>query len=89
MEANPISIILVKSDSKGDRLLFRYPYANDTRPEGGQHNRRRNPYSLTISEDLLQSLPPQTTNIHQGHLTGFADEVKLITVITIPLPLRI
>ncbi|XP_021939358.1 GATOR complex protein NPRL3 isoform X2 [Zootermopsis nevadensis] len=75
MEPNPLSIILVKSDSKGDRLLFRYPYAADARNEAGHQSRRRNPYALTITEDLLQTPPPQTSNICKGHLTGFSDEV--------------
>jgi Nitrogen Permease regulator of amino acid transport activity 3. len=75
MEPNPLSIILVKSDSKGDRLLFRYPYASDAHSEAGQQSRRRNPYALTITEDLLQTPPPQTSNISKGRLTGFSDEV--------------
>ena len=75
MEPNPLSIILVKSDSKGDRLLFRYPYAADASNESGQQSRRRNPYSLTVTEDLLQTPPPQTSNIYKGCLTGFSDEV--------------
>lgn len=79
MEANPISVILVQSDSKGDRLLFRFPYATDTRQHGenSQHSRRRNPYALTITEDLLQSQPAQTSNIRHGRLTGFTDEVPI------------
>lgn len=77
MEANPISVILVQSDSKGDRLLFRFPYASDSRQHGenSHHIRRRNPYALTNTEDLLQSQPGQTSNIHHGRLTGFTDEV--------------
>lgn len=82
MEANPISVILVTSDSKGDRLLFRYPYATDSRQHGeATQIRRRNPYALTIAEDLLQSQPPQTTNIQHGRLTGFTDEVKAQTLV--------
>lgn len=75
MEVNPLSIILVKSDSKGDRLLFRYPYAPLQRPEGSHSSRRRNPYALTVTEDLLQTPAPQSSNIHNGQLTGFTDEV--------------
>ncbi|XP_071449044.1 GATOR1 complex protein NPRL3 [Hetaerina americana] len=75
METNPLSIILVKSDSKGDRLLFRYPFVTDTRSDIGLHSRRKNPYALTVTEDLLQTPPPQTSNIHNGDLTGFSDEV--------------
>lgn len=65
MEVNPLSIILVKSDSKGDRLLFRYPYRVESN-ETSHQNKRRNPYSIPAQEDILQSPPPQTSNIHQG-----------------------
>lgn len=65
MEVNPLSIILVKSDSKGDRLLFRYPYRVES-TEVQCQNKRRNPYSIPAQEDILQSPPPQTSNIHQG-----------------------
>lgn len=75
MEVNPLSIILVKSDSKGDRLLFRYPYSSDAKPDNDPKNNRKNPYALIISEDLLQSPPPQTSNISKGNITGLTDEV--------------
>lgn len=65
MEVNPLSIILVKSDSKGDRLLFRYPYHVDQHESNKQKN-PKNPYSVFVQEDILQSPPPQTSNIHQG-----------------------
>lgn len=65
MEVNPLSIILVKSDSKGDRLLFRYPYRVESNEIHCQ-NKRRNPYSIPVQEDVLQTPPPQTSNIHQG-----------------------
>lgn len=62
MEVNPLSIILVKSDSKGDRLLFRYPYHVDAN-NVQQNKTRKNPYSLATSssEDVLTS-----SNINQG-----------------------
>lgn len=75
MEVNPLSIILVKSDSKGDRLLFRYPYRVEVPCETGVQNKRRNPYSVPVQEDILQSPPPQTSNICRGQLAGFTDEV--------------
>lgn len=56
MEINPLSIILVKSDSKGDRMLFRYPFNPANERDSGQCAKRKNPYSLTIAEDLLQVL---------------------------------
>lgn len=70
MEVNPLSIILVKSDSKGDRLLFRYPYRVESNEIQCQ-NKRRNPYSVPAQEDILQSPPPQTSNIHQGNLVKY------------------
>lgn len=74
MEVNPLSVILVKSDSKGDRLLFRYPFnfQDNTEPS---NMKRRNPYTLPIVEDLLQSPSQYMSNIKKGHLTGFTDEV--------------
>lgn len=67
MEVNPLSIILVKSDSKGDRLLFRFPYREETNDESHE-SKRRNPYSIVQQEDILQSPPPQTSNISQGFI---------------------
>ncbi|XP_048515143.1 GATOR complex protein NPRL3 isoform X2 [Athalia rosae] len=75
MEINPLSVILVKSDSKGDRMLFRYPHAANLERDSKQFTKKKNPYSLTISEDLLQSIPFPTSNISNGNLTGFSDEV--------------
>ncbi|KAI4504399.1 hypothetical protein M0802_000870 [Mischocyttarus mexicanus] len=76
MEINPLSVILVKSDSKGDRLLFRYPHMTSHVRDSKQCTKRKNPYSLTTSEDLLQqSLPCPTSNINNGNLTGLKDEV--------------
>ncbi|XP_015112541.1 GATOR complex protein NPRL3 [Diachasma alloeum] len=75
MEINPLSIILVKSDSKGDRMLFRYPHATNHERDSSHFTKRKNPYSLIIAEDLLQSLPCPTSNITNGNLTGLPDEV--------------
>jgi len=54
MGIHPLSIILVKSDSKGDRLLFRYPHMTNHVRDSNQCTKRKNPYSLTNTEDLLQ-----------------------------------
>lgn len=74
MEGNPLSIILVKSDSKGDRLLFRYPYSTESRAGEASSKRRRHPYALTSTDDLLEP-PRQSSNISHNQLTGFSDEV--------------
>lgn len=62
MDVNPISIILVKSDSKGDRLLFRYPYVLEENRLAVQST-RKNPYSITQIEDVLQNPIPQIQNL--------------------------
>lgn len=85
MEVNPLSVILVKSDSKGDRLLFRYPFSHTENNEPS-NTKKKNPYALAETEDLLQSPPPPVSNIHKGQLTGFKDEV-LSTLFAVKLEL--
>ncbi|GBP48723.1 GATOR complex protein NPRL3 [Eumeta japonica] len=76
MEVNPLNIFFVKSDSKGDRLLFRYPYTTDIKDENTkQKSGRQNPYAISVLEDLLQCPQPQTSNISKGQLSGFTDEM--------------
>lgn len=52
-EASPLGVYLVKSGSKGDRLLFRYPYAMDADTDLNVNKKRKNPYSLLVTEDIL------------------------------------
>ncbi|CAH0686260.1 unnamed protein product [Spodoptera exigua] len=76
MEVNPLNIFFVKSDSKGDRLLFRYPYTTENKDESKQKKYgRHNPYAINSTEDLLQNPQSQTSNICKGQLSGFTDEI--------------
>ncbi|KAJ8719690.1 hypothetical protein PYW08_011865 [Mythimna loreyi] len=76
MEVNPLNIFFVKSDSKGDRLLFRYPYTTENKDESKQKKYgRQNPYAINSTEDLLQNPQSQTSNICKGQLSGFTDEM--------------
>lgn len=76
MEVNPLNIFFVKSDSKGDRLLFRYPYTTENKDESKQKKYgRHNPYAINSTEDLLQNTQSQTSNICKGQLSGFTDEM--------------
>ncbi|XP_050344100.1 GATOR complex protein NPRL3 isoform X1 [Nymphalis io] len=76
MEVNPLNIFFVKSDSKGDRLLFRYPYTIENKDESKQKKfGRHNPYAINSAEDLLQNSQSQTSNICKGQLSGFTDEM--------------
>ncbi|XP_058116491.1 GATOR complex protein NPRL3 [Anopheles ziemanni] len=73
MEVNPLSIILVKSDSKGDRLLFRYPYNLPQQFQAAVIPSRKTPYSLiNAGEDILQNAPP--SNICFDQLYGISDK---------------
>nr|CAH7757032.1 unnamed protein product [Callosobruchus chinensis] len=74
MEVSPLSIILVKSDSKGDRLLFRYPFQTQKNNEPSSKS-RKNPYTLPVVEDTLQSTVPTNTAINKETLMGYTDEV--------------
>lgn len=71
-----MNIFFVKSDSKGDRLLFRYPYTTENKDESKQKKYgRHNPYAINSTEDLLQNPQSQTSNICKGQLSGFTDEM--------------
>ncbi|XP_056633829.1 GATOR complex protein NPRL3 [Diorhabda sublineata] len=74
MEVSPLCIILVKSDSKGDRLLFRYPFQSKLNNEPS-NTRRKNPYTLPVVDDLLHRNNNLFSNINKENLTGFTDEV--------------
>ncbi|CAH1967762.1 unnamed protein product [Acanthoscelides obtectus] len=74
MEVSPLSVILVKSDSKGDRLLFRYPFQTQKNNEPSNKS-RKNPYTLPTVEDTLQSTVPTNTAINKETLMGYTDEV--------------
>ncbi|ESO84751.1 hypothetical protein LOTGIDRAFT_207231 [Lottia gigantea] len=49
---NPLEIILVTSGTRGERLLFRYPYESDEKNLKCARGRNRNPYAIKIAEDI-------------------------------------
>lgn len=81
MEVNPIAVILVHMDSKGDRLLYRYPYQtcgstnSDEKSNLTNINKskpKKNPYAIQNHEsDLLQT----SVSAPIGDLQGFSDEL--------------
>ncbi|XP_062564982.1 GATOR complex protein NPRL3 [Armigeres subalbatus] len=76
MEVNPLSIILVKSDSKGDRLLFRYPYNVLQQFQTSVTPVRKTPYSIVSNaDDILQNTHPTVSNICFDQLYGISDDV--------------
>ncbi|XP_017128695.1 GATOR complex protein NPRL3 [Drosophila elegans] len=75
---NPLAVILVYFDSKGDRLLYRYPYQTLGQTEASDEqrkSRKRNPYAVAHVDDLLQTPTHLGASKGQGQLQGFADEV--------------
>lgn len=47
-----LKVILVKSDSKGDRLLFRYPYVQTRGDDmANRKDKKKNPYSITLLDE--------------------------------------
>ncbi|XP_025092889.1 GATOR complex protein NPRL3-like [Pomacea canaliculata] len=74
-ELNPVAIILVTSGTRGDRLLFRYPFESENVKESSFIS-RQNPYALKISEDRLSEGRKQQTStlIHNSMLVGFEDK---------------
>ncbi|XP_017861031.1 PREDICTED: nitrogen permease regulator 3-like protein [Drosophila arizonae] len=82
MEVNPLAVILAYFDSKGDRLLYRYPYHTlgqthkSEEPREEMVNKKRNPFAVTHTDDLLQTPTQQSQNQQgTGQLQGFADDV--------------
>ncbi|KAG0728718.1 GATOR complex protein NPRL3 [Chionoecetes opilio] len=75
MDVDPLCIIIVKNGSRGDRLLFRYPYTDHVTLETKTKDKRPTPYSLMTEDDLQKPPEPHTTNIANGKLVGFPDKV--------------
>ncbi|EDV51722.1 GATOR complex protein NPRL3 isoform X2 [Drosophila erecta] len=76
---NPLAVILVYFDSKGDRLLYRYPYQTlgqtEVSNDDQRKSRKRNPYAVANTDDLVQTSTHLGAAKSQGQLQGFADEV--------------
>ena len=94
---NPISIILVTSGSRGQRLLFRYPYTlnSDPHPQPSPHKKvvipedsistAINPYELIKPNNDIDSPSPQNF-IQNGELYGIHDPL-LATILAPKLTL--
>ncbi|KAK4313039.1 hypothetical protein Pmani_015561 [Petrolisthes manimaculis] len=75
MDVNPLCVILVKNGSRGDQLLFRYPYTTDITLHTESKNKRPTPYSLITEDTIQKSQVSRTSNIANGKLVGFSDKV--------------
>uniref|UniRef100_A0A3B3IPF9 Uncharacterized protein n=1 Tax=Oryzias latipes TaxID=8090 RepID=A0A3B3IPF9_ORYLA len=50
----PISVILVSSGSRGNKLLFRYPFQKVAESPSSLTAKQRNPYALNTTVDTLE-----------------------------------
>ena len=75
---NPVAIILVTSGTRGKRLLFRYPYCQETKTQPKVNKSRgQNPYALKIAENLQGVKKGQlsvTSFLKDGVLANFSDK---------------
>ncbi|XP_050393564.1 GATOR complex protein NPRL3 [Patella vulgata] len=49
---DPLEILLVTSGTRGERLLFRYPFESDDKDRKSSKAVNRNPYAVKIAEDI-------------------------------------
>uniref|UniRef100_A0A3P9JKW3 GATOR complex protein NPRL3 n=1 Tax=Oryzias latipes TaxID=8090 RepID=A0A3P9JKW3_ORYLA len=53
-KTSPISVILVSSGSRGNKLLFRYPFQKVAESPSSLTAKQRNPYALNTTVDMLE-----------------------------------
>ncbi|KAJ8317878.1 hypothetical protein KUTeg_002969 [Tegillarca granosa] len=81
---DPISVMLVTSGTRGERLLFQYPFCteNSDIDQHKEETRWRNPYGIKLlTEDTAHNFK-HTSNVSNNVLSGFSPEVlaNLLTV---------
>ncbi|XP_032442740.1 GATOR1 complex protein NPRL3 isoform X2 [Xiphophorus hellerii] len=78
-KTSPISVILVSSGSRGNKLLFRYPFQRTADCPSSLSAKQRNPYALNTTGDVLED--PDGDSREQCPLTdeqlvaGFSDSI--------------
>ncbi|GFV12196.1 GATOR complex protein NPRL3 [Trichonephila clavipes] len=75
-ETNPIGLFLVTSGSKGDRLLFRYPFGIEVDKDIDDKKIKKSPYAiLNDNKDDLHILQEEFCESNECSLTGFDDKL--------------
>ncbi|GFS38048.1 GATOR complex protein NPRL3 [Trichonephila inaurata madagascariensis] len=75
-ETNPIGLFLVTSGSKGDRLLFRYPFGIEVDKDIHDKKIKKSPYAiLNDNKDDLHILQEEFCETDECSLTGFDDKL--------------
>ncbi|RUS89760.1 hypothetical protein EGW08_002463, partial [Elysia chlorotica] len=80
-DLNPVAVLLVTSGTRGNRVLFRYPFLQETEPKStvkeANKEVKKNPYALSIAEnfqDGKKNKPLSSSFIKDGVLVGFLNE---------------
>ncbi|XP_059175944.1 GATOR complex protein NPRL3-like [Physella acuta] len=76
-DLSPVAVILITSGTRGNRLLFRYPYTQE--PRHANKSKRvigKNPYAIKITENLQDGKKSKvfTSYIKDGVFTGFSNQ---------------
>ncbi|KAG8196184.1 hypothetical protein JTE90_007912 [Oedothorax gibbosus] len=75
-ETNPIGLFLVTSGSKGDRLLFRYPFDEEPNKDTDNRKNKKSPYALlNDNKDDLHILQEESAESDECSLHGFGDKL--------------
>ncbi|XP_064611275.1 GATOR1 complex protein NPRL3-like [Liolophura sinensis] len=75
-DSDPVGVILVTAGTRGDRMLFRYPYETEENREIFSKLTGRNPYAVKIAEDLQAvNRRRKTSSIRNGVLVGFSNPI--------------
>ncbi|RVE69686.1 hypothetical protein OJAV_G00080540 [Oryzias javanicus] len=83
-KTSPISVILVSSGSRGNKLLFRYPFQRVAESPSSLTAKQRNPYALNTSVDTLEDQDgdsrEQSPLTDEQLVAGFSD-IILATIL--------
>ncbi|XP_044184598.1 LOW QUALITY PROTEIN: GATOR complex protein NPRL3-like [Acropora millepora] len=79
---DPVSIILVTAGSRGQNLLFRYPFSAPHHTERREKETPKNRFALAKAEENTDTR--NFSGIKDGHLVGFSDST--LANILSPLP---
>ncbi|KAF8769927.1 hypothetical protein HNY73_017517 [Argiope bruennichi] len=71
-ETNPVGLFLVTSGSKGDRLLFRYPFCSEITKDTDNKRSKKCPYALiNDNKDDLYIFQEENLESNECSLSGF------------------
>ncbi|XP_024128035.1 GATOR complex protein NPRL3 isoform X2 [Oryzias melastigma] len=83
-KTSPISVILVSSGSRGNKLLFRYPFQRVAESPSSLTAKQRNPYALNTTVDTLEDQDgdsrEQSPLTDEQLVAGFSD-IILATIL--------